>query len=187
MDYDDEPPRPRLHLRIIAIAIAIALLLPVLIGTGVVIYRSLTDNRELPALEMERSPIPPFRSVRFRVGDGDDLYCALLAATDQAQQQGMQQRSDLGGYDAMVFAFGADVATAFTNHFVPIDLSIGWFDARGRLVDQTTMDACPDGNDCPTYASKDPFRYAIETPVGGLSALGLAGSGSVVHVGGGCS
>ncbi len=167
--------------------IALALVLPVLIATGVVIYRSLTDNRELPVPEVERSPVPPFSSVRFRVGGGDDLYCALLAATDQARRQGMQQRSNFGGYDAMVFAFGADVATTFTNHFVPIDLSIGWFDAWGRLVDQTTMDACPDGNDCPTYDSKDPFRYAIETPVGGLGALGLAGSGSVVHLGGACS
>ncbi len=168
--------------------VALALVLPAVIGTGVVIYRSLNDDPDdLPTAVVQRPVVPPFSSVRFRVGDNPDLYCALLAATQDAQQQGMQQRTDLGGYDAMVFAFGSDVTTQFTNHFVPIDLAIGWYDAQGRLVDTTTMDACPEGVDCPTYASKDPYRYAIETPLGGLSALGLASSGSVVHLGGSCS
>lgn len=163
-------------------------MLPVAIGTAVVIYRSLNDDPDdLPTAIAARPAIPPFGSVRFRVGTRPDLYCALLATTEQAQQQGMQQRRDLGGYDAMVFAFGSDVTTQFTNHFVPIALSIGWYDSAGRLVDTTTMDPCPEGVDCPTYASKDPYRYAIETPVGGLSALGLSGTGSVVHLGGSCS
>lgn len=99
----------------------------------------------------------------------------------------MQGRYDLAGYDAMVFAFAEDSDTAFTNHFVPIDLSIGWFDVAGVLVDSTVMEACPDGKDCPVYTSKDPFRYAIETPVGGLAAMGLADPGSVVQLGGGCT
>ena len=168
--------------------VALALVLPALIGTGVVIYRSLNDNPDdLPTAVVERPEIPPFSSVRFRVGSDPALYCALLAQTQSAQEQGMQQRSDLGGYDAMVFAFATDTTVAFTNHFVPIDLSIGWYDASGRLVDHTTMQKCPEGVDCPVYASKDPFRYAIETPVGGLHTLGLAGAGSVVHLGGSCS
>lgn len=171
-----------------AIVVVLALVLPALIGTIVVVYRSLNDNPDdLPTAVVERAVIPPFSSVRFRVGRRPTLYCGLLAETDQAKQRGMQQRDDLGGYDAMVFAFPSDVTTQFTNHFVPIDLSIGWYDATGRLVDQTTMQACPEGIDCPTYASRDPYRYAIETPVGGLGALGLTHGGSVVHLGGSCS
>jgi uncharacterized membrane protein (UPF0127 family) len=99
----------------------------------------------------------------------------------------MQQRRDLAGYDAMVFAFAESTNARFINHFVPIDLSIGWYDAHGLLVDHTTMAACPSGNECPTYASRDPYRYAIETPVGGLEAMGLAQAGAVVHVGGVCT
>ena len=41
----------------------------------------------------------------------------------------------------MVFAFPTDVTNVFTNQFVPIDLDIGWLDAKGRMVDFTTMDA----------------------------------------------
>ncbi|MEY2399546.1 MAG: uncharacterized protein QOJ00_2720 [Actinomycetota bacterium] len=172
----------------IAVVVAAALLVPAIVGTAVVVYRSLNDNPDdLPTAVVERPSIPPFGSVRFRVGANPALFCALLATTQAAQEQGMQGRSDLGGYDAMVFAFGSDVTTGFTNHFVPIDLSIGWYGADGHLVDQTTMDACPEGVNCPTYASRDPYRYAIETPLGGLSALGLASAGSVVHIGGSCS
>lgn len=158
-----------------------------MIGTGVVIYRSLNDDPDdLPTAVVERAPIAPFSSVRFRVGDDPTLFCALLAATQAAKELGMQGREDLGGYDAMVFAFATDATTVFTNHFVPIDLDIAWVDAGGRVVDRTTMDACPEGEDCPTYLSRDPYRYAIETPAGGLSALGFASSGSVVHLGGSC-
>jgi uncharacterized membrane protein (UPF0127 family) len=99
----------------------------------------------------------------------------------------MQGKDTLFGYDAMVFAFAAPTTVPFVNHYVPIDLSIGWYDADGALVDHTTMAACPKGLDCPTYASKDPFTYAVETPVGGLAGLGLTHAGAVLHVGGGCT
>ncbi|HUR78875.1 MAG TPA: DUF192 domain-containing protein [Acidimicrobiales bacterium] len=130
--------------------------------------------------------LPPFLQVGFRVDDDSTRYCALLAESDVAQQEGMQGKSDLLGYDAMVFAFKEDTRVSFINHFVPIDLSIGWYDRRGRLVDDTTMQACPSGKDCPTYASKQPFRYAVETPAGRLAALGLTSPGATLHVGGGC-
>lgn len=130
--------------------------------------------------------IPPFLQIGFRVNDGDNRYCALLADTDSARAEGMQGKSGLFGYDAMVFRFAEDTTTSFINHFVPIDLSIGWYDASGRLVDHTTMQKCPSGENCPTYAARRPFRYAVETPAGGLAALGLTSPGAVLHVGGGC-
>jgi uncharacterized membrane protein (UPF0127 family) len=172
----------------VALLVAAALVLPVAIGTGVVVYRAFHDDDEASdRVLVERPVIPPFGAIAFRVGADDTRYCALLADTDDAQQLGMQNRSDLGGYDAMVFAFAADTTVAFTNHYVPIDLSIGWYDSAGQLIEHTTMEKCPSGENCPLYSAKDPFRYAIETPAGGLSALGLASSGSVVHVGGQCS
>ena len=132
----------------------VALALPVAIGTGVVVYRSLNDDPDdLPTAVVERTLIPPFGSVRFRVGDDPTLYCALLASDDFARQQGMQRREDLGGYDAMVFAWSNDATSQFSNHFVPVDLQIGWYDKDGLFVDGTTMDACPDGDDCPAYGS----------------------------------
>ncbi|HVT75776.1 MAG TPA: DUF192 domain-containing protein [Acidimicrobiales bacterium] len=162
--------------------------LPVVIGTVVVIYRSFTSSAPA-ATPPERNVLPtvaPFDRVGFRVDDNPQVRCALLAATPAAQVEGMQGKHTLFGYDALVFAFPEATTVHFTNHFVPIDLSIGWYDAAGVLVDETTMAACPSGQECPEYAAKDPFSYAVETPVGGLAGLGLTHAGAVLHVGGGC-
>jgi len=170
---------------VIALVVIAALALPVVIGTAVVIKRALFDDNDPPA-----NPLPmvaPFGRVGFRIDDNPTVRCALLASTQAQHEQGMQGMSDLRGYDAMVFAFAETKLVGFINHFVPIDLSIGWYDERGVLVDHTTMNACPTGKDCPVHASKDPFRYAIETPIGGLEAMGLAETGAVVHVGGSCT
>lgn len=94
----------------------------------------------------------------------------------------MQGKSSLLGYDAMIFTFAQDSTVSFINHFVPIDLSIGWYDASGRLVDHTTMPACPTGVNCPLYSSQRPFRFAVETPRGGLAALGLTRRGATLRV-----
>jgi uncharacterized membrane protein (UPF0127 family) len=171
---------------VIALGLVLILGLPVIVGTVVVIHRALTTDPPPPPEREDLPVVAPFGRVGFRVGDDPTVRCALLAATDSAQQEGMQGKSSLMGYDAMVFVFTQPTTVQFINHFVPIDLSIGWYDAHGLLVDHTTMQACPSGNDCPTYASKDPFSYAVETPVGGLGALGLTHTGAVLHVGGGC-
>jgi len=171
---------------VIALGLVLVLGLPVIIGTVVVIHRALTSPPP-PVAEREDLPIvAPFGRVGFRVNDDPTVRCALLAGTESAQEEGMQGKDSLFGYDAMVFAFAQPTTVQFINHYVPIDLSIGWYNAHGVLVDHTTMQACPQGKDCPTYAAKDPFSYAVETPVGGLAALGLAHAGSVLHVGGVC-
>lgn len=171
----------RLHQRAIALGLVIALGLPVVIGTVVVIRRAFDDSGRSSSVVSE-----PFDTIAFRVGDDPTTRCALLAASEAARRQGMQGMSDLRGYDAMVFQFAQDTQTSFINHFVPIDLSIGWYDATGRLVDHTTMEACPEGKDCATYAARDPYRYAVETPLGGLDRLGLTQTGAVLQVGGSC-
>ena len=186
MEDDDEVVGPRLRHRVIAWIVIAALALPVMIGTGVVIYRSVHDKPD-PVEREDLPTIAGFGRVGFTVNDSPAVRCALLAATQSSQEQGMQGMHSLSGYDAMVFAFRDDTTVQFINHFVPIELSIGWYAANGALVDHATMAPCPKGQNCPTYASKDPFRYAIETPVGGLEAMGLTGGGSVVHLGGGCT
>lgn len=160
----------------------LALVLPAVIGTVIVIARSFGDDEASPA----REEIVPFTTIAFRVDDSPTEHCALLAETEAAQQQGMQNRSDLAGYDAMVFAFAQDSNVLFINHFVPVDLQIGWYDAAGGLVDHTEMQACPDGENCPTYGPDGLYRYAVETLTGGLDRLGLTRSGAVLHLGGSC-
>lgn len=174
-------------MRLIALVLVLSLGLPVVISAGVTIYQALRDDTATDLVEVPtRNAIPPFGTASFRVGASPTEYCALLAATPEAQQQGMQNRTNLGGYDAMVFAFPADTTVAFINHFVPVDLDIGWYDANGTLVDFTTMDKCPDGVNCPTYAARSMYRYAVETLAGGLAGLGLTDAGATLTVTGGC-
>ena len=135
--------------------------------------------------------IPGFGQIAFKVQPAAGprpagLYCAALADSAQQHQRGMMARHDLGGYDAMVFRFSADTATPFYNRNVPITLSIAWFDASGRYVKGTDMPACPDIDACPLFQSGAPYRYALETPQGGLAHLGV-GPGSSIAVGGSCA
>ena len=174
-------------MRVIALVLVLALVLPVVVSAVVVIYQTLQDDTVDNVVDApQRTAIPPFATASFRVGDSPTEYCALLAATPDAHQQGMQNRDDLGGYDAMIFAFEQDSTVSFVNHFVPVDLDIGWYDRNGALVDFTTMDKCPDGANCPTYASRAMYRYAVETLSGGLGGLGLTAAGASLTVTGSC-
>ena len=112
--------------------------------------------------------------------------CGALADTEPQHQRGMMGRSDLAGYDAMVFRFAGDTNVQFFNKGVPIDLSIAWFDAGGRFVKGTDMPACPEADACPLFSAGAPFRYALEAPKGGLTRLGV-GPGAVLTVAGACS
>jgi uncharacterized membrane protein (UPF0127 family) len=124
-----------------------------------------------------------FRIIDSRVGGVGRPGCALLADTPARQQQGMMGRSDLAGYDAMVFRFPADTTIAFYNKGVPIPLSIAWFDGSGVYVAQRDLAVCD--RVCPTVSPSEAFRYALEVTQGGLPHLGV-GSGSVLLVGGSC-
>lgn len=172
-------------MRVIAIVVLLALIVPVVASTAIAIFGS-GDKIENLVEVPQRGAIAPFGTASFRVNGNPTEYCALLAATSEAHQQGMQQRRDLGGFDAMIFAFDEDNSVSFINHFVPVDLDIGWYDRNGVLVDFTSMDKCPDGVNCPTYAARSVYRYAVETLTGGLAGLGLTQAGATLSVGGGC-
>lgn len=172
-------------MRVVAIVVLLALVVPLVASTVIAVFGP--DEKSESLVEVPtRAAIPPFGTASFRVNGSPAEFCALLASTADAQQQGMQQRRDLGGYDAMIFAFERDVSSSFVNHFVPVDLDIGWYDARGALVDFTSMDKCPDGVNCPTYAARTMYRYAVETLTGGLAGLGLTKAGATLSVGGSC-
>ncbi len=129
-----------------------------------------------------RVSVAGFGEVSFRI-DGTDVVfgqgslqaarCALLAETAQQQTRGLMERTDMGGYDAMIFKF-ADITTgAFHMKNTPMPLSIAWFDVNGRFVSSTDMEPCLDQRTCPTYAATGPYRYALEVPKGQLGSLGV--------------
>ncbi|MDQ4132945.1 MAG: DUF192 domain-containing protein [Actinomycetota bacterium] len=124
----------------------------------------------------ERTPVPGFGEIAFRI-DGGTLRHALLADTTEQHSRGLMNRTDLAGYDGMLFRFPSDTTGTFYMLNTPLPLSIAWFDADGRFVSATDMEPCLNRSDCPTYAASGPYRYALEVPQGDLAELGI-GPGS---------
>jgi uncharacterized membrane protein (UPF0127 family) len=111
-----------------------------------------------------------------RVALGDDCLEVVIADSSSERADGLRDRSDVVPYDGMLFVYAADVDARFTMSRVTDPLDIGWFAADGTPVDRTRMEPCPEGpdGDCPTYASDEEYRFALETAAGqlGPGALG---------------
>jgi uncharacterized membrane protein (UPF0127 family) len=112
-------------------------------------------------------------------------YCTLLATTAAQHERGLTGRRDLAGYDAYVRRYEQDVDVLVYNRNVPIAVSVAWFDKEGRWIGSRDLEPCPDIAGCPTIAAPVDFRYVVQVPKGGLSALGL-GPGSQIAVTTGC-
>jgi uncharacterized membrane protein (UPF0127 family) len=116
-----------------------------------------------------RSPFAQFDEARVSVG----ARCVrvLVASTLAQRVQGLRDVRSLAPYDGMIFVFPSDTTARFTMANTPMPLDIGWYASDGAPVDRTQMTPCA-GTDrtCPAYASKKKYRYALETPAGGLGA-----------------
>jgi uncharacterized membrane protein (UPF0127 family) len=121
-----------------------------------------------------------------RAADGTtSRHCGLLALTTAQQDQGLMNRTDLAGYDGMLFQFLDPTSTEFYMKDTLIGLSIAWFDQSGRFVSTTDMTPCGTAINCPLYAAADPYTVALEVPTGQLGQVGV-GAGSTLTVGGSC-
>lgn len=101
--------------------------------------------------------------------------CLLDAHTPTQRRRGLMGVTDrsLGGCDGMAFRFTSDQTTPFWMRNTPLPLSIGYFDARGRLVSTADMAPCGDRADCPRYPPSGPYRYAVEVLRGRLAEFGI--------------
>ncbi len=138
-----------------------------------------------------RSRVSGFGEITFRVDTTGVLFgggsvsaarCALLAATAEQQSQGLMGRTDLSGYDAMLFRFERDTQSEFYMKDTLIPLSIAWFDGEGRFISATDMPPCGDEDPCPTYGAEAAYRYALEVTEGDLPSLGI-GPGTRLVIG----
>jgi uncharacterized membrane protein (UPF0127 family) len=107
-----------------------------------------------------------------KVGVGASCLHVLVADTAEKRAEGLRHRSDVAGYDGMIFEFGQTMnheKTRFTMSDVKFPLTIGFYNESGLRVDAADMAPCS-GSDstCPGYGSKDNFNTAIETPKGKL-------------------
>lgn len=172
---------------------AVALVLLAGMGAFIAVGANGPADPRLAAEGAERDPAlaAEFGEIEFRVspvtanGLAIADRCALFAETEADRQKGLMGRSDLGGYDAMIFQFDADTTGTFFMRNVPVALSIAWFDASGHFVSSTDMEPCPNQEGCPEYSAAGPYRFALEVLKGGLDRLG-ATQGSILSLGDSC-
>ena len=160
------------------IAIAAAVALASLAGMiAIVVHNS--GSREtrarLPFATTSRALTSFIGFDEARVGLGSKCLRVLVAATPVLRNRGLRDVRTLAPYDGMLFVFTGDSSARFTMANTPTPLDITFFAASGAPVDHTHMTPCPNGTDatCPAYASKHPYRYALERPAGAV------GGGSV--------
>jgi uncharacterized membrane protein (UPF0127 family) len=154
---------------------------------GVVLLLTGANRPPDPVLrEGGRGRVEGFGQIAFRVDKmASARRCALLAQNSEQRSKGLMGRTDLAGYDGMLFVFEEDTRGAFYMLNTPLPLSIAWFDSDGRFVSATDMEPCLSGPDCPLYHATGPYRYALEVPQGGLAGLGIE-PGSRIEIGGDC-
>jgi len=151
------------------------------------------DPTLLPAqgqVSLNRTPFGDFGEIGFRIEGGTAeataMRCALLAETATQQGLGLMNRTDIGGYDGMLFKFPADTNGSFYMKDTPLPLSIAFFDASGQFVSTTDMAPCIHQATCPTYAAARTYRWALEVPQGALPRLAI-GPGTRLVAGGPCT
>ncbi|HEX2048954.1 MAG TPA: DUF192 domain-containing protein [Acidimicrobiales bacterium] len=137
---------------------------------------------------LNRTPFGDFPEIGFRIEGGAPaqaaaLRCALLAKTPAQQSRGLMNRTDIGGYDGMLFEFSSDTTTGFWMKDTPLPLSIVFFDGTGQFVSTVDMTPCIHQPTCPTYGAARPYRWALEVPQGALPRLGIVPGTRLVTAG----
>jgi len=166
----------------------------VLLAAGVALLVKGADRPANPSLEpadgqvaLARTHFGDFGEIAFHVEGGAAqaaaLRCALLADTAAQQELGLMNRTDVGGYDGMLFRFPADTAASFYMKDTPLPLSIAFFDGSGQFVSTADMAPCIHQAACPLYNAPRPYRYALEVPQGALPRLAIGPGTRLVTAG----
>jgi uncharacterized membrane protein (UPF0127 family) len=142
-------------------------------------------------VSLNRTPFGDFAEIGFRIEGGSAAQaaaarCALLAETEPQQELGLMNRTDIGGYDGMLFKFAADSNASFYMKDTPLPLSIAFFDGTGQFVSTADMAPCIHQATCPTFSAARPYRWALEVPEGALPRLAI-GPGTRLTAGGPCT
>ncbi|HEX3426963.1 MAG TPA: DUF192 domain-containing protein [Acidimicrobiales bacterium] len=167
-----------------------AAVIVLIFGVGAYLVKG-ADTTQRPKVETNgatASRVSGFQQIAFTVrsaGGVTTKHCALLALTVAQQDQGLMNRTNLAGYNGMIFRFVEPTTVEFYMKDTVIPLSIAWFDASGHFVSSTDMAPCPTQDNCPLYAAANAYTDALEVPRGQLGQLGV-GTGSVLSVGGAC-
>jgi len=115
--------------------------------------------------------------IRIRIGDGRERTCFLavkIADRPREIRAGYQYLCpEVIQNSAILFDFGSTVTSRFHMRNVYAPLDIAFFNQKGILINTVTMQAEPPGTRRRSilYQAESPYRYALETPAGQLTAL----------------
>ncbi|KHD88612.1 MAG: hypothetical protein OM95_08725 [Bdellovibrio sp. ArHS] len=108
----------------------------------------------------------PFKTRSIKVGN--KTLVVEIAETADQHERGLMFREKLGENEGMLFIFKNEETRFFWMKNTLIDLSIGYFDRNGTLVDiqeMKTGKGIPDVQ-LPSYPSAKPAKYALEMQKG---------------------
>jgi len=148
---------------------AVAVATSVLLGCGSDVEKapdSIGLDRALETAEPAGAPFDGLTAVDVTVG-GDPLR---VVVADEAVERsaGLRDRTDPEPYDGMLFVPDRETTTSFTMRGVDEPLDLAFFDADGERLGGHEMTPCAEGVVCPSYRSEVAWRFALETPAGGM-------------------
>ncbi len=106
----------------------------------------------------------------FSVSMGEKTLRLRMALTESEYRQGLTGCRGLEENSGMLFVSPEDASRLFWMRGVPVDLSIGFFDAAGTLLEIYEMKAYALGL---TSARSERVRYVLEMPAGWFSSNGI--------------
>jgi uncharacterized membrane protein (UPF0127 family) len=101
---------------------------------------------------------------------GSRVHEVAIADTPASRSRGLAGADDLGPVDGLLFVYPEPVEQTFYMRGVRMPLDIAFVGADRRVLRALTMPLCT-ADPCPTYASPGPFKWALETPAGGLGGV----------------
>lgn len=120
-----------------------------------------------PEAELELSPLvlvgPEGRSVALSVE---------IARTAEEHGRGLMDRTELPEGTGMLFVFREEAVREFWMRNTLIPLDVLFFDGQLRFLSVRTMEPCVT-EECPSYSSELPARYALEVPAGFTQERGI--------------
>ena len=106
-------------------------------------------------------------------GDKTLTYRVEIADDNESRMRGLMEREHLDDDAGMLFIFDEEEKLSFWMKNTRIPLDILFFDSDGKFVSGQSMQPCTE-DPCPTYASEDKARYALEVNVGTLGEHAIA-------------
>lgn len=107
---------------------------------------------------------------RLTLSNGKEIFVEI-ADNDDSRMRGLQGRKSLGENHGMLFVYPSGARRAFWMKDTLIDLSIGYFDSAGTLLEIYEMKA---GDENAVVSRSRDIKYVLEMPAGWYARHGIS-------------